>query len=43
MNEEKDDDYKIDYDCDGLLLHNGSDDDSDELLHHDHCDDDLNY
>ena len=43
MNEEKDDDYKIDYDCDELLLHNGSDDDSDELLYHDHCDDDLNY
>ena len=39
--EEDDDDYKIDDDCEGLLLHNGSDD-SDELLFHDHSDDDLN-
>ena len=40
---EDDNHYKIDDDCDGLLLHNGSVDDFEELLFQDHSDDDFNY
>ena len=40
---EKEDYYKIDDDCDKLLLHYNSDYDSDELLFNDHSYDDLDY